>query len=426
MKLNHFSWKTAGRTAVYSSLMTLMMATSALGQTPVARVLQPLTVDELATPVADLSGAQILALSERALLSDGERNLEFGFNLLLPRALAGNRDAIRLLAKAINSNPYRFGDKINSILRMLGNEAMFGSSSAIVAWANIHDRGLDVPVDHQKAYEWYRWAAIIGSDTGRRLTAVALAQGKGVAANKVEAVEWADRIVLARRPQAYMQLAEIFVEPGVNSDPDLGASLAIRAAELQPTYALEAAKLLMSDGVDPAQAGRAAEVVANAADAGDAQALLLTAEQLEDNDTPVDDERLIDIYAELASTGDPDAIAALGDVLKRTDTTDVMKQAALKILATTAESGDLLAVKLLSNAYFFGVGTPISYPLAAQWLGRASELGDSPSQYQLGQMYANALGVDLDIEMARSLFEQAAAGGYKLAEASLMSLPVSE
>jgi uncharacterized protein len=423
LKLSNVSWRSFCRKCIGTALTALVIGTSVMAQTQPVPALKPLTADEMAMPVADLTGAQILALSERALLAGGERNLEYGFNLLLPRALAGNRDAIRLLAKGINSNPYRFGDKINAILRVLGNEAMFGSSSAIVAWANIHDRGLDVPVDHQKAYEWYRWAAIIGSDTGRRLTAIALAQGKGVAPNKVEAVQWADRIVLARRPQAYMQLAKIFVQPGVNSDPDLGASLAIRAAEMQPSYALEAAELLLSDGVDPAQAARAEEVVANAADAGDAQALLLTAEQLEDDDVQVDDGRLIDIYAELAATGDPEAIAALGGVLQRADATDVMKQAALEILTKSAEVGDLGAVKLLSNAYFFGVGTAISYPLAAQWLGRASELGDAPSKYQLGQMYANALGVELDIEMARRLFEEAAAGGYKLAEASLMSLP---
>ncbi|HEY4203191.1 MAG TPA: tetratricopeptide repeat protein [Devosiaceae bacterium] len=374
-----------------------------------------------------LPPAKLLALANQTLIGQ-PRNLDYGFQLLLGPALKGDRASVRLLAKAVDANEYGFGDKSNDVLRVLGNEAMRGSSGAIIAWALIQDRGIDVPKNETKAYEWYRWAAVVGSDTGALMTSLAFAQGRGVAADKAQAMVWADRVSPARRGSAYMQLAKIFYNGAPElQDPVLAERLALQAPVLNKIYRVQAADLLSKHANNPDVLAKAQAMLRDAAADGDLKAKFYLAENDpsadgDDKDSAIAD----DVYAKLAASGDNEAIKIMAEGLTDQGATAESRDKVIALLKSGADHGSVEAMKALSNAYFFGLGTEVSFETAAKYYRQAADAGDAESQYQLGLMYANAIGLTKDLKQATYWLTKSADGGYKLAAASLLSLPKTE
>lgn len=400
--------------------------------TPVARgtaaVAAPIPVEHTG-PIPELADAkalpidQLLAVARRTLLGQ-PRRLDYGFELILGPALQGNPAAVQVLAKAIDSNAYGFGSQTDAVLRVLASEAMGGSTSSIIAWALIHDRGIDAPRDQAKAYEWYRWAAVVGSDTGALKTALALAQGSGVAANREEALVWAGRVAAERRGSAYMQLAKIFAAEGTAMhDPQLAERLALESAGLDKTLRVQAAEFLSKRFTNPDTLAQASAMLEAAAADGDLKARFYLA-QTGSSDATSDAANEV-LYSELAASGDDDAINLLARELNKKGAAPETYRATIELLKQGAANGSLAAIRALSNAYFFGLGTQVSFEAAAVYYHQAADAGDAESQYQLGLMYANALGVPKDLERATFWLRKSADGGYKLATASLSALPKS-
>ncbi|HTJ56894.1 MAG TPA: tetratricopeptide repeat protein [Devosiaceae bacterium] len=404
---------------------TSALATQAATATPAGSRTVPVAAETEPLPTLQaakaLPRARILSLASRTLIGQ-QRKLDYGFSLLLPLALSGDRDAIRLLAKAIDANEYGFGGQTDRVLGVLANEAMRGSTGSIIAWATIHDRGIDVSKDATKAYQWYRWAAVVGSDTGKLLTALALVQGKGVAPDKGQAVQWAGRISPARRGDAYLELAKVlYLGPAQIRDPDLARDMALKSAELDKTGRVDAAQLLAKHATDSATVTQALQIIKDAAKAGDAKAQFYIASLDSDPDS-MQNLSTDDLYARLAAAGDDQAMKALARSLSRSGGSPADLSKILGILEIGADHGSVEAMRALSGAYLYGIGTDVSFKTAISYYQRAADAGDAESEYQLGLMYANAIGVNRDVDQARYWLTKSAGQGYALASATLNML----
>lgn len=362
-----------------------------------------------------------LELADQTLFGD-VRVLDYGFSLLIEMSRRGNRDAIRLLAKGITNNEYRFRDDIELVLRALGTEAMLGSSSAVMAWAVIHDRGMDVVEDDAAAYEWYRWAAIVGSESGRRETAIALVSGKGVAKNLVEAVQWADRLPPVRRSSAYLAMAEILYTGQQTDDEALADRLTVEAASLEPANAMRAAQLLREYSRSDTAQVTADRILGQAASTGDAKALVLQARLAERSNDPDARSRAVQSLIDLASGGNLDAIKPLARLVSSGSLSTQKIEEVTGVLKQQADAGNVEAILAISRAYMFGTGVSVSFEQAAKYYQMGAEIGNPEAQYQLGMMYAGGIGVPIDIQAARSWLQKSADGGSQVAAATLSSM----
>lgn len=391
----------------------LIMAISVPAQEVSAVVALP-TLDEASA----LPDADKLELAAQTLLGD-VRLPDYGFPLLVEMSARGNREAVRLLARGITNNDYSFGEDIEVVLRALGNEAMLGSSSAIVAWATIHDRGVDVTEDDVRAYEWYRWAAIVGSESGRRLTAIALASGKGVERNVDEAVQWADRLPATRRSSAYLAIADILYASQQAGDAELADRLTIDSATLEPANAMRAALQLREFSGSPSAQAEAAMIIADAASAGDDRALVTQANLDHQSNDPEMRARAVQAYIDLANSDNVEAIKQLARLISGGSLSTQKLEEAMAILTRQADAGNMEAITAISQAYMFGTGVAVSFEKAATYFRMGADLGDADAQYQLGMMYAGGIGVARDVELAKSWLQKSALGGSQIAAATL-------
>ena len=92
---------------------------------------------------------------------------------------------------------------------------------------------------------------------------------------------------------------------------------------------------------------------------------------------------------------------------------------AMQQLHADAANNTIAAQVALAAAYYNGQGVTKDLSKAAQWMGKAAELGDSGAQHNLGAMYANGSGVVQDWALARTWYLKAAAQGNALAQSNL-------
>jgi len=88
-------------------------------------------------------------------------------------------------------------------------------------------------------------------------------------------------------------------------------------------------------------------------------------------------------------------------------------------LRAAAEKGDMVAQRLLANAYLNGEGVAQDNPEAVRWLRSAAEQRDAAAQYVLGILYDEGRGVPRDLREAVKWYEQAALQGLPDAQFNL-------
>jgi localization factor PodJL len=89
----------------------------------------------------------------------------------------------------------------------------------------------------------------------------------------------------------------------------------------------------------------------------------------------------------------------------------VPEEAGPEALRTAATDGDPRALLEIGNRYAQGMGVEEDLEAAASWYELAAELGLAPAQYRIANMYEKGIGVERDLEKARSFYEMAAEQG---------------
>ncbi|OJF91666.1 tetratricopeptide repeat protein [Pararhizobium antarcticum] len=350
------------------------------------------------------------------------RNLDFGFALALSMAKQ-NRDAVRLVARGILSNEYTFGkDRIARVLRLLANEGIRGSSSCVVAWARLHDLGLDMPQDATRAYEWYRWGALVGNQRGIEETAFALAKGKGTDKNVDVALEWLNKLPPQRRAKQYAELGDYLAATGMPDDFAKSEVVYLDAMQTDPLIAIGVAAKL-NDGRYSESARKAAMAVIASGDAnGSPLAQRIIAKGLWESTSEADISKAILLFLKAAKTGDQDAVNYLALAMSRSGVSTGTHIEIFPVLEKQARLGNTNAIRAVGEAYFSGRGTSLSLQKAAEFRRLAADRGDVEAQYLLGLMYIQANGVDKDIPEATKWLTKSAEAGNLIARSALMSL----
>jgi len=350
------------------------------------------------------------------------RNLDYGFALALSLAKQ-NRDAVRLVARGVLSNEYTFGkDRIERVLRLLANEGIRGSSSCVVAWARIHDLGLDMPQDAARAYEWYRWGALVGNQRGIEETAFALAKGKGTAKNVDVALEWLNKLPPERRAKQYAELGNYLAGTGLPDDFARSEAVYIVAMQTDPLIAIGVAAKL-SDPRYSESARKAAMAVIASGDAnGSPLAQRIIARGLWESTSEADIAKAISLFLKAARAGDQDAVNHLALAMSRSGVSTSTQIEIFPVLETQAKLGNTNAIRAVGEAYFSGRGTSLSLQKAAEFRRLAADRGDVEAQYLLGLMYLQANGVEKDIPEATKWLTKSAEAGNLIARSALMSL----
>lgn len=349
------------------------------------------------------------------------RNPDLGFSLLISAA-PKNREAVRLLAKGIVNNDYSFGANIGKVMNLLAKEAMRGSSSCVIAWARIQQRGVDVPRNDALAYKWYRWAAVVGNLRGIEETSLALLEGRGVDRDVNAAIALLDRLQPERRAGRYIETASVLMQ-SVDADATARSEkLLLSAIDLAPQRALSAATKLSDSRFSAVAREKAQAIIAAAPKSGPISEQGKIARNLWNSNEPEDIQKGVAMFADAAKAGDDKAIPFLVKALSRSGVPATMHEGILQVLEPYADKGNLDAIRAVSDAYFVGRGKSPSPEKAAAYRQLAATQGDSEAQYLLGLMYAQATGVTKDIGQAKYWLTRSADGGYLLARSALISL----
>ena len=373
-----------------------------------------------------LPAAKRLEIATAALVAPlrETRNLDYGFSLAMSLARQ-NRDAVRLIARGVLSNDYSFApDRIAAVLRVLAKEGIRGSSSCVVAFARIHDLGLGVPQDSARAYEWYRWGALVGNQRGIEETAFALAKGKGIEKNLDEALNWLAKLPIERRAKQYAELGNYLAATGQPEDFARSEAIYLDALKADPVVAIGVAAKLTDSRYSESTRKTAAAIIASGDADGNPLAQRIIARGLWESSTEADISRAITLFLKAAATGDQFSVDHLALAMTRSGISSQTQAEIFPVLEKQADLGNTNAIRAVGEAYFTGRGTSLSLEKAAQYRLRAADRGDPEAQYLLGLMYLQANGVARDIPAAKKWLSKSADAGNLIARSALMSLPV--
>lgn len=84
----------------------------------------------------------------------------------------------------------------------------------------------------------------------------------------------------------------------------------------------------------------------------------------------------------------------------------------IEVLKESAKSGDAPTQFSLGWMYYEGIGVKQSYAEAAKWYRKAADQGDAGAQYNLGVMYYEGKGVRQNYRMAKEYFGKSCDNGY--------------
>ncbi|MBQ7619925.1 MAG: sel1 repeat family protein, partial [Treponema sp.] len=88
-------------------------------------------------------------------------------------------------------------------------------------------------------------------------------------------------------------------------------------------------------------------------------------------------------------------------------------QKALYWLEKAGEQNHDEALSLLGQIYLQKTWVPRDFTKAAEYLTKASDLGNAYARYKLAQMYENGTGIEANKEKAMELYQLAADGGVE-------------
>jgi hypothetical protein len=303
---------------------------------------------------------------------------------------------------------------------LLRAEAMRGSASSVYAVASLNERGDGIPVNEEVAFKWYRWSAVVGLQYGRRSTAMAYATGLGTPWSDELARSWIEQMPQSEAAKTAREIGELLISA---EDDDSARERAMTYFDLavsrDPRSGLRIATIIVDNAKRESDFVLASRYVSRAADAGHHGASLRLAETLVGHGTSAALTQAAAIYRRLMLAGNNQAALAASRLL----TTSVLgggeTQQLLDALEAGADKGNVTAMLALGQVNLFADGSGPSLTRAAGYFEEAARRGNAEAQYQIGVMYANAIGVEGDAEAARQWLAEARENGHPLAANTL-------
>lgn len=121
-------------------------------------------------------------------------------------------------------------------------------------------------------------------------------------------------------------------------------------------------------------------------------------------------------YRKAARRGDADSEAALASMYADGIGTPRDYSKAVKWMHKAAKQGNATGQAYLALAYAYGMGVPKDYFKAVKWARKSAEQGNAYGEYELGAAYANGQGVPKDYAEALEWYRKSAAKGNAAAK----------
>jgi uncharacterized protein len=356
------------------------------------------------------------------------------FSDTLKKAEQGNAQAQYNLG-----NMYRYGEGVPrdyaEALKWYRKVAKKGNAHAQRTLKSMYHWGEGVPKDGSKAVEWYREAAEQGDREAQEKLGRMYYFGEGVSEDSKEALKWYQKAADQGSADAQYMLGEMYRDgEGVTKDNVLSHFwftlsgggeafwLSRSGRRNADSEIVELEKRMTSEELKEA-ALKKITWLTKAAEAGDAEARKCLGKMYRDGDGVPKDNVLSHIWFSLS-----ERFIALTELveLEKNMTPEEMKEAAnSKILRKIAEAGDLKAQVTLGLMYRDGNGVPKDYKEAWKWYQKAADQGEKVAQYNLRNIYDEAIGClrlpdysEFKEERLRamSVIEEALNGFHKVAE----------
>jgi uncharacterized protein len=268
-----------------------------------------------------------------------------------------------------------------------------------------YDNGEGVVQNYAEAARWYRLSAEQGLSDARFFLAQALEAGEGVPEDCQEAIDWYILAVEQGHRSAEIRLwTHVLGERYLPEDDEeklfierLGAKMGHPLAQFKLGYRLD-----VGDGVEKnlLQARCLYEKSANQGSLLGAAFLSLM--YVYGRGVPKDDalackwrsraRQARDLFSEPRWMIFDTIDAPLGKITE------------LRKTRIAADSGDLSAMSLLAQIYYFGQGTLVDYSKAFEWCRKAAKADSAYPHYLLACMYENGEGVRKSLKQAKNHF----------------------
>lgn len=237
--------------------------------------------------------------------------------------------------------------------------------------------GVKIPVDYEKAFEWYTKAVEAGYESvSYHCIGWMYRMGNGTRKNVSKAKLYFEKAVEKENTFAMVQLGQMYELGELSTDLAKALEYYERAANLDDKDGNDNAGRMYDDGV-----GLGAE----------------------------DDVTAIAYYERAIKLGSGFACYRLGRIyFYGSDTIPTDKIRAFEYYQKGAEEyGYDICMNQLGSMYQYGYGTDIDYDMALQWYLKAAEKGDGDAARHAGDMYRDGIGVPKDEERAKELYGRA-------------------
>ena len=358
-------------------------------------------------------------LATELLDGDAERDVERGKMLLRLAAEGGDSNAEHLYGLWLIRGVH-FEKNVEEGMKWLEKSAAKDEDAdAMDSLGKMYRDGEEgVPVDHVRAFKWFRRGAEAGSANAMVSLGRAYLSGQGTVRDAAEAEKWFKKAAKAGDADAECSLGTRYAE-GAFGARDMCEAVKWweRAAEHGDTVAMQnlGATYRDGDGVDK-DLYKAEEWFVRAAEAGsgDAACTLGAAYYRGDFGEP-DKKKALEWSLRAAKLGDATAMNNLGEMYRDGDCIEKNIVQAIDMFRQSADRGNPRAMVNLGFAYLDSDGVAVDKKAAAEWFVKAAETGDADAEAALGTHYAQGAFGEVDYAKAVAWWLKSAQQGNVVA-----------
>lgn len=238
--------------------------------------------------------------------------------------------------------------------------------------------------NYEEAFALYLQAAEAGDAKAIYNVGALYARGEGVEEDDLTALEWFKKAAEMDYPDALYTIGNAYSFGNYGLQIDYGASFSycLRAAQLGNAKAMFAIGNMYDRGIGIAE----------------------------------DKELAVQWYQKASMLGNASATYNLASKYLNGEAVQEDPVFAGKMFERAAELGSVSGMVETGHAYHYGrYGMAVDYAVAAQWYQKGVDQGDAHCMRHLAELYASGLGVEKDIEQARTYYLQAQEAGEDVA-----------
>lgn len=276
--------------------------------------------------------------------------------------------------------------------------------------------GKKVPRDPVTAAILFKQVADAGYPNGMFGLAELMYRGEGIAKDEERAFRYYESAAVTGHPASLFRLGTIMAIEGPHFDLERSREYFEKCVSLGLTMADVALGDLYFDGrgVEP-DPKKALEHYLTAANGGDPLGMMRCGYMYEFGfGTEIDEKTSCYFYTKAAAEQIPEAMIKVAQ-LAYDGKIPGGKEESIRWYSRCAEMGYVSAMVNLGTIYYEGDGVQVDFEKAFSLYSAAAEAGDADAMFMVGRMYTSGMGVEADPAKGFEAFNKAAACGHELA-----------